>query len=238
MPALRGIVPGFAIRDFDLNSGSINKCDPGHIIRGNRIIAFSLSVLGDNNVSVLTILIIRHAEKPGEDWPGPGLMPNGIKDKKSLVIRGWQRAGSWAALFGTGLEGDAFPQPGAIYAADPKQSNVKESSQRPFETIVPLAARLHLTPITTYGLGQETDLVAEVVGLTGVVLICWEHKAIGGAVIPAISNGQTLHGIPKKWDGARFDVVLRFDRTVPGAPWSFRQLFPRLLSGDSDDPMK
>jgi hypothetical protein len=44
--------------------------------------------------------------------------------------------------------------------------------------------------------------------------------------------------MPKKWDGARFDVVLRFDRSALGAPWSFRQLFPRLLSGDSDTPLE
>jgi hypothetical protein len=36
----------------------------------------------------LTILIIRHAEKPDESWPGPGLTPDGSADKKSLVIRG------------------------------------------------------------------------------------------------------------------------------------------------------
>jgi hypothetical protein len=43
--------------------------------------------------------------------------------------------------------------------------------------------------------------------------------------------------MPSKWDGARFDVVLRFDRAFPGAPWSFRQLYPCLLSGDSAAPM-
>ncbi|HKI13800.1 MAG TPA: histidine phosphatase family protein, partial [Roseiarcus sp.] len=59
-------------------------------------------------MSALTILIIRHAEKPGESWPGPGLTAEGAGDKKSLVVRGWQRAGSWSALFGAGLGGDDF----------------------------------------------------------------------------------------------------------------------------------
>jgi hypothetical protein len=54
-------------------------------------------------MSALTLLIIRHAKKPGESWPGSGLTPDGVPDKKSLVIRGWQRAGSWSALFGAGL---------------------------------------------------------------------------------------------------------------------------------------
>ena len=31
-------------------------------------------------MSALTILVIRHAEKPGEDWPGPGLTENGEPD--------------------------------------------------------------------------------------------------------------------------------------------------------------
>jgi hypothetical protein len=51
-------------------------------------------------MSALTLLIIRHAEKPGESWPGPGLTVTGVPDGKSLVIRGWQRAGSWSTLLG------------------------------------------------------------------------------------------------------------------------------------------
>jgi hypothetical protein len=68
-------------------------------------------------------------------------------------------------------------------------------------------------------------------------LVSWEHKAIAAAILPAIAHGQSISGMPRKWDGTRFDVVLRFDRSAEGAPWSFRQLFPRLLSGDSDTPM-
>jgi len=188
-------------------------------------------------MSALTILIIRHAEKPEESWPGPGLTPEGLADKKSLVIRGWQRGGSWAALFGAGLGGDVFPQPAAIYAANPNETTGADPSRRPFETITPLASRLTLIPNLTYALGRESDLVAEIVDLTGVVLVCWEHKAIAGAILPAIADGQAVQGMPNTWDGTRFDVVLRFDRSAPGAPWSFRQLFPRLLSGDSDTPM-
>jgi hypothetical protein len=186
-------------------------------------------------MSALTILIIRHAEKPGESWPGKGLTVDEVTDKKSLVVRGWQRAGSWSALFGTGLGGSDYPQPAVIYAADPKSTTGEEPSQRPFETVVPLAARLGLRPDTTYAAGQESELAAKIVGLTGgVVLVSWEHKAIIHDLLPAIAGSQSIPGMPTKWDGTRFDVVLRFDRASPGAPWSFRLLFPRLLSGDSD----
>lgn len=187
--------------------------------------------------AALTLLIIRHAEKPDKSWPGPGLTPEGSPDKKSLVIRGWQRAGSWAALFGAGLGGADFPQPAAIYAADPKAETGDDPSQRPYETILPLAARLGLAPITTYAVGQEAALAAELTGLSGVALACWEHKAIVKSLLPDLVGDQRIDGLPKKWDGTRFDVVLRFDRAAPGAPWSFRQLFPRLLSGNSDAPL-
>jgi hypothetical protein len=188
-------------------------------------------------MSALTILIIRHAEKPGESWPGSGLTLDGVPDKKSLVIRGWQRAGSWSALFGVGLGGPDYPTPSVIYAADPNATISDEPSQRPLETVTPLAARLGLMPDTSYAFGQEEKLVSTIVFQTGVVLVAWEHKAIARDLLPAIANGQTPLGMPTKWDGARFDVVLRFDRTSPEAPWSFRQLCPCLLSGDSATPM-
>jgi len=192
-------------------------------------------------MSGLTILIIRHAEKPNDpkaSWPGTGFTELGEVDEKSLVIRGWQRAGSWAALFGARLGDDAYPQPVAIYAADPESTKGDDPSKRPFQTINPLASRLNLTPIVKYALGDEDKVVEEIVDLTGVVLVAWEHKAIYQKILPAIAKGQILHGLPTDWEGSRFDVVLRFDRSIPGTPWSFRQQFPRLLSGDSDVPLK
>jgi hypothetical protein len=188
-------------------------------------------------MAALTILIIRHAEKPDEAWPGPGLTPEGAADKKSLVVRGWQRAGSWSALFGTKLGGDSYPKPAVIYAADPNGTTGDDPSKRPFETITPLAARRKLTPVTKYAVEQETPLAAELVGLSGVVLVCWEHNAIIAHLLPALAGTQKIAGLPTHWDGTRFDVVLRFDRAKPGAAWTFSQLFPRLMSGDSKTPL-
>jgi hypothetical protein len=186
-----------------------------------------------------TVLVIRHAEKPDHGGSGPGLTADGDKDKRSLVIRGWQRAGAWAALFGAGhADAITYPAPARIYAADPADGEDGEPSQRPFETIVPLAARLGLTPITKWGYGDEGQVAADLSDFAGVSMVCWEHKAIITSLLPALLAGQQVADLPPKWDGERFDVVLRLDRPNPGAAWSFRQLFPRLLAGDSAKPVQ
>jgi hypothetical protein len=191
-------------------------------------------------MSSLTVLVIRHAEKPEANDPdhlGPGLTSNGVENTHSLVIRGWQRAGAWAALFGSGTGGPAFPRPDIVYAPNPDQSSSGFHSRRPLETVSMLCARLHIVPFIRLGVGDETGLVAEVKQLTGVVLICWEHKRIVEAILPELTKGQKLPHLPRKWDATRFDVVLRFDRIQLGAPWSFQQLFPRLLDNDLDVPL-
>jgi hypothetical protein len=190
-------------------------------------------------MSALTILLIRHAEKPDGPSLGPGLTVQGKKDQSSLVIRGWQRSGAWAALFASGIAGADFPRPAMVYAADPSKPPLENGSisQRPYETVVPLCDRLHITPGTSYGVGDEKALIEEVTQLTGVVLVCWEHKKIAEAILPGLAGGQSLPQLPAKWDKERFDVVLRFDRTQKDAQWSFRQLFPRLLAGDQDVPL-
>ena len=189
------------------------------------------------NLLPLSILIIRHAEKAGQEWPGPGLTPEGIEDQKSLVVRGWQRAGAWASLFGTELGGSDYPRPSIIYAADPEAKTGDEPSQRPFQTVIPLAERLGLEIVKKYPVGQESELVSEIKSKSGVILVAWEHNAIAGALLLAIANGQPLKGLPRKWDGKRYDLVMRFDCVSSDAPWSFRQLGPCLLSGDSPEPM-
>jgi hypothetical protein len=186
----------------------------------------------------LTILIVRHAEKPGEQWPGPGLTDGGTEDAKSLVIRGWQRAGAWAALFSTDLGGEEYPRPDVIYAANPEVSRIEEPSHRAFETIIPLSKRLGIRPITDYQVGQESELASVMVSSSsGVILVSWEHKAIARELLPSIAGGQQMKNLPQKWDESRYDLVLRFDRSSHGVAWNFRQLCPRLLAGDLPSSM-
>ena len=182
----------------------------------------------------LTLLIIRHAEKPGGAWPGPGLTDQGAEDDKSLVIRGWHRAGALASLFAGGRGGVDFPSPAYLYAATQGAGGDPDTgpSRRPAQTLTPLAARLPLDLNTGFAQGAEEDLVAELLTLSGVVLVAWEHKAIVSKIIPKlpISSGSP----PTNWPGDRFDAVLRFDRPAGIAGFAYRMLFPRLLGGDSD----
>jgi hypothetical protein len=107
-----------------------------------------------NAMSTLTIMLIRHGEKPpekpGDEDFGPGLTEMGEVDKHSLAIRGWQRAGAWAALLGTGALGMDFPKPDVIYAVDPvtQPAGGGPVGKRAFETIRPLSQRLHIEPVT------------------------------------------------------------------------------------------
>ncbi|WP_315720023.1 MULTISPECIES: histidine phosphatase family protein [unclassified Bradyrhizobium] len=190
-------------------------------------------------MNALTLLIIRHAEKPDGDTTGPGLTHTGKPDSKSLVIFGWERAGAWTALFGSGLGGTTYPTPQAIYAADPDSTrDGSDPSRRPYETVLELAARLGLAkPDMSFTKGQEAALVDALLPLSGVFLVAWEHKAIISDILPRlpVSNADQL---PTHWPGKRFDVVLKFDRGADGTEFEFTELYPCLMPGDSDKPLK
>jgi hypothetical protein len=150
------------------------------------------------------------------------------------VLRGWERAGAWTALFGAGLGGTTYPTPAAIYAANPAGQG-DDVSQRPAETVSALSPRLGLQTNLTYGKGQEAALVQELLGLSGAVLVAWEHKAIVEDIVPRIPVGSGTP--PTHWNSSRYDVVLRFDRADGASSFAFTELFPMLLSGDSGKPL-
>ena len=193
-------------------------------------------------MTALTLYIIRHAEKPDGKTPsatGPGLTHKGNEDPESLAIRGWERAGAWTALFGAGLGGSDYLQPGAVYAANPDSADgAAKVSRRPYETVLSLAQRIGLgKPNVSFGKGQEKPLVSALLDLSGVALVAWEHKAIISNILPRlpVSNGSDL---PTHWSGKRFDVVLRFDRAAGASQFLFTELFPCLMPGDSTTPLK
>lgn len=183
------------------------------------------------------VIVIRHAEKPTARPKRHGVREDGTSDKESLTVRGWQHAGSLAAVFAAGAaaprEGD-LGRPDHILAAgigkkrvkapDGKTNTVGSHSRRPLETVTPMAARLGLTPVTDHSRGEEAALVKDALSREGVVLICWQHEDI-----PTIGN-LIMGGpgkVPARWPDDRYDLVWIFERKGKG--WAFRQLYhPRL----------
>lgn len=188
-------------------------------------------------MTTLTVMIIRHAEKPNPGSPDPGIGPDGTGDPRSLTLRGWQRSGAWAARFAAVPDTD-YPHPDVIFTVDPEVADRDGAlpSRRPAQTVAAVAARLGLAP-TLRSQGQEEALAAEITALTGVVLVAWEHKRIGQALLPGLLDGQPPGALPARWPPDRFDAVLRLDRARPGTAWSTRQLLPLLLAGDLAAPL-
>jgi hypothetical protein len=197
--------------------------------------------------STLKVMIIRHGEKPTHKHQAPfGVTADGEEDFESLVVQGWQRAGALSGLFvppAGNFANPALATPAQIYASKPSDKSDPEDvtgsrSQRPLQTIAPLAAKLALTPETSFGKGDEAALVAHVLAKSGVVLISWQHEAICDIAQRIVATSPPKQPIPSKWPGDRFDVVWIFDAPASsGERWGFTQVPEMLLAGDSDKPI-
>jgi broad specificity phosphatase PhoE len=169
-----------------------------------------------------TIIMIRQAEKPGGEWPGPGFTEDGEEDPESLVIRGWQRAGGLASLFSR--SGDA---PVRVYAsAIVKRDGSGSRSKRPLQTVTPLCRRLGIEPIDTYSKGEEAALASEIEKLDGVTLISWQHESIP-KIIQELTGSLEL-----EWPDSRFDMIWTLSRAAILDAWNFTQSSQGLLFGD------
>jgi broad specificity phosphatase PhoE len=187
-----------------------------------------------------TILIIRHAEKSVDAVDG-GVDSSGSPDPRSLTPRGWQRAGAWTALLVPALDRSApgaqpiLPRPTAIFAsALAKRPDGGGRSRRPLETVIPLAARLGLEIDQSFTKGMESALAAAISTIDGVVLVSWQHEHIA-TIARALAPGAT--NIPGGWQTDRFNVLFRLDRDGPQFDWTFEQISPVMLAGDSPDPL-
>lgn len=173
-----------------------------------------------------TIMLIRHGEKPTGTSAPYGITSDGQRSDGSLTVRGWTRAGALVELF---APADGVPvrtglaRPVAVYGS---RSN-GDASQRPSQTVTPLAARLGVTLNTTYGKGDEKALAKEITGLHGVTLVSWQHEAIP-AIVAKLGAVQPTP--PGQWPDDRFDVVWVFTRTADG--WAFSQVPQLVLDGD------
>jgi hypothetical protein len=200
------------------------------------------------------IMVIRHAEKPGY-YNGPaygGVNATGGADPESLVTIGWERAGALVTLFAPPWgPNPSLAQPQHIYAADPDPTD-KEPSQRPYETVTSLAAKLGLKINTRHKKNHYPDMVSEAVAKDGVVLISWQHEDIplqNGSGQPGISQciltatgTSNRLGVPASWPKgsngvARYDLVWVFNRPSGTGPIeTFTQFAQMLLPGDESLP--
>ena len=161
------------------------------------------------------VMVIRHGEKPPSSGKPKGVKPDGSWDSHSLTTVGWSRAGALIGFFGSGR----VPAPTAIVASGGK-------GLRPVQTVTPLAAKLGLTIVSTWDI--EVDYAkagAGVKAMSGTVLVCLEHTALGAF---AAAAGLPAPPVPPD---ARFDWCLVYLRDPQGV-WQLVQIPQLLLAGD------
>jgi hypothetical protein len=175
------------------------------------------------------IMIIRHAEKPPDSGQPFGVTAQGNQDPESLVIEGWQRSGALACLFAPTsgpLQDPALATPQFLFASHSKSGG---GSNRPLETITPLASKLGLIP-QTHKKSDLEKVAADAMACGGVALVSWQHEDIPSIANLIVGNSTT---VPQTWPGARFDVVWVFDLDPSSNSYSFKQVPQCLLAGDS-----
>jgi len=176
-----------------------------------------------------TIMFIRHAEKP--DGNLQGVREDGSNDPESLTARGWQRAGALAVLFRNDTR---LTAPTAIFAPGPSAS---DPSQRPLQTVMPLARALEVEVQSAHGKDDFSNMLAEAMNTPGVVLVSWEHKVLAAALASGLGPGISIDGsVPSAWPGDRFDVVWVFEHLAHDS-YRFAQVPQLVLDGDSPRPL-
>ena len=180
-----------------------------------------------------TILLLRHAEKPDERGTMRGLTRDGQEDAKSLTVRGWQRAGALAALFGANIA--HLPRPDRIYASAFRDGG--GHSRRPEQSVLPLAQKLGLSIDLTWALHQEATFGQNLAAQTGTSLVCWQHQGLA-ELARAIVAPHRLDDLPTDWvwPANRYDVVWSLQRDSLDDTWHFTQHCQCLLAGDESVP--
>jgi hypothetical protein len=181
----------------------------------------------------------------------------GKDGSKQLITTGWQRAGALVTLFAPPWG----PKPGLdtpvyLFASNPDSDSSDTDdagpSQRPYETLTPLAAKLGLTIDIHDKKSHYDKMVTKALDRDGAVLIAWQHEDIAlltkdgqpGISQSILTQTQTSDGkfnIPQTWpsgpQGARYDLVFVFDRPAGTGPIeNFSLIAQMLLAGDAPLP--
>ena len=183
-----------------------------------------------------TIMVIRHAEKPGGRFAG--VTEWGDTSARDLSVRGWQRAGALCCLFAPAygpLQNALLAKPAFIFASasvdDPTPGNSR--SRRSQETVSPLAQRIGVEVDLRFSKGEERALAEAALACPGPVLIAWQHENIS-TIAHAILGARIA---PQIWPPDRFDLIFVFTLDAAAGTYRFAQVPQCLLAGDWPDPI-
>lgn len=171
---------------------------------------------GARGLSDVTVLIVRHAEKPDQ---GP-----------LLNAKGEKRATAYANYFDPlTLNGLPITPQRLIATSD------SDDSSRPRLTLTPLAQRLKL-PIEQPYSNNETDKLVKSLRKNNqaqTLLIAWHHGRIDKLIAAFGADGPALTG-QKKWPENVYDwlIVLRFDQQGQVIESRSQKIQEQLLPGD------
>ena len=180
-------------------------------------------------------MLIRHAEKPAKDSAPYGVTIDGERNKESLNVRGWQRAGALANLLAPTnghFQHASLAKPQFLFASKPLR---RKGSRRPIETLTPLAQKLALRINSRFQRSDFESMIEEVTSCKGVVLICWQREYIPNIASHILGNNKIA---PSNWPEDCFDTIWVFDRVSSGAKYRFKQVPQKLLRGDLNTPIK
>src|SRR5262249_48419014 len=205
------------------------------------------------------IMVIRPGERPvrhnGQQYAGINNLGTvaGNDATKHLVTLGWERAGALVILFAPPWgPKPSLATPQFLFASDPTPKHDDDAgdegpSERPYETLTALAAKLGLTIDASHRKNHYARMVTSALACEGAVLVAWQHEDIALTTktgSPGIrqeiltQTGTTGNfNIPESWPGgpagARHDLVFVFDRPNGDGPITgFAMLAQQLLAGD------
>jgi hypothetical protein len=137
------------------------------------------------------IILLRHAEKPPEHFA------------VHLDERGEARARALAYFLTTNKVFLSDGPPTALFAPE---FTVRGHGRRPYETLQPLAERLHLPIQTPYGSKDAASLANLILNdpaLDGkTVVVCWVHEEL-----PALAKKLGVKPEPGAWDSRIYDRI-------------------------------
>jgi phosphohistidine phosphatase SixA len=160
---------------------------------------------GEGPMPPARVWVMRHAEKLDDP------------DDPNLSNTGRARAAALVAWFPA-----TFGRPDFIFA-----TAISKHSERPIQTVLPLAQHLGITPDTTYA-DQDYGALAKYLICTPAfadktILCCWHHGNIPGLMR---GLGAPVGSYPDPWDPAVFNLVLSVDFSGGQPPAVLRTIEP------------